>query len=73
MPATFVLVNPMVPTAGESASQWWCATGQARAMDTSFDQPWPLDAWPDVTTGVVAGSELADWLIATLGTLPTGI
>jgi pimeloyl-ACP methyl ester carboxylesterase len=27
-----VLVNPMVPAPGESASQWWAATGQKAAM-----------------------------------------
>jgi pimeloyl-ACP methyl ester carboxylesterase len=27
-----VLVNPMVPAPGESASQWWAATGQKPAM-----------------------------------------
>jgi len=31
-----VLVNPMVPTAGESPGQWWDATGQDRAMADYF-------------------------------------
>ena len=31
-----VLVNPMVPTAGESPGQWWDATGQDRAMAEHF-------------------------------------
>ncbi|MCW2517371.1 MAG: alpha/beta hydrolase [Mycobacterium sp.] len=31
-----VLVNPMVPTAGESPGQWWGATGQDRAMAEHF-------------------------------------
>ena len=31
-----VLVNPMVPTAGESPGQWWDATGQDRAMAEYF-------------------------------------
>ena len=89
--ARIVLVNPMVPRPGESAGQWWAATGQKQAMlanfrriglgdkefdsvedffhdvpadireeafskpeppqsDTPFEQPWPLDAWPDVPT-----------------------
>jgi pimeloyl-ACP methyl ester carboxylesterase len=93
-----LLVNPMVPIPGESASQWWAATGQKSAMvanfrriglgdkefdvvddffhdvpaelrdealrqpepresDTPFEQPWPLDAWPQVPTAVVAGSD----------------
>jgi pimeloyl-ACP methyl ester carboxylesterase len=93
-----VLVNPMVPRAGESAGQWWEATGQKQAMlanfrriglgdrgfdpiedffhdvpadvreeafrepeppqsDTPFQQPWPLDAWPDVPTSVVQGRD----------------
>jgi pimeloyl-ACP methyl ester carboxylesterase len=30
--ALIVLVNPMVPTAGESPGQWWSATGQDDAM-----------------------------------------
>jgi pimeloyl-ACP methyl ester carboxylesterase len=30
--AAIVLVNPMVPTAGESPGQWWEATGQDQAM-----------------------------------------
>jgi pimeloyl-ACP methyl ester carboxylesterase len=96
--ARIVLVNPMVPRPGESAGQWWAATGQKQAMlanferiglgdkefdevedffhdvpadvreealrqpeppqsDTPFEQPWPLDAWPDVPTSVVAGRD----------------
>jgi pimeloyl-ACP methyl ester carboxylesterase len=31
-----VLVNPMVPSPGESAGQWWAATGQKSAMVTNF-------------------------------------
>ena len=31
-----VLVNPMVPTAGESPGQWWDATGQDLAMAAHF-------------------------------------
>jgi len=94
--ARIVLVNPMVPRPGESAGQWWAATGQKQAMlanfrriglgdkefdsvedffhdvpadireeafskpeppqsDTPFEQPWPLDAWPDVPTSVLQG------------------
>ena len=93
-----VLVNPMVPTAGEAPGQWWEATGQQAARlafykriglsrtdfdpvedffhdvpepvraevlsqpeppqsDTPFDQPWPLDGWPDVPTRVIVGSD----------------
>lgn len=101
--ALIVLVNPMVPTAGEAAGQWWEATGQKQAMvdyfrriglrdkdggdkefdmfedffhdvpadvravaisqgepeqsDASFEQPWPLDGWPDVPTRVIQGSD----------------
>jgi pimeloyl-ACP methyl ester carboxylesterase len=36
--ALIVLVNPMVPTAGESPGQWWEATGQAQAMAAHFDR-----------------------------------
>jgi pimeloyl-ACP methyl ester carboxylesterase len=31
-----VLVNPMVPTAGESPGAWWTATGQAAARSAYF-------------------------------------
>ena len=85
--ASIVLVNPMVPTAGESAGQWWAATGhdqvvhdfdpvedffhdvpdavreeafrlgEPRQSDTPFEQPWPLDRWPDVPTRVIQGSD----------------
>jgi pimeloyl-ACP methyl ester carboxylesterase len=85
--ASIVLVNPMVPTAGETPGQWWAATGHDRAVpdfdpvedffhdvppavreeafrqgeprqsDTPFGQPWPLDAWPDVPTRVIQGSD----------------
>jgi pimeloyl-ACP methyl ester carboxylesterase len=34
--ASIVLVNPMVPTAGESPGQWWDATGQGEAMAEHF-------------------------------------
>jgi pimeloyl-ACP methyl ester carboxylesterase len=34
--ALIVLVNPMVPTAGESPGQWWGATGQDQAMAEHF-------------------------------------
>ena len=34
--AMIVLVNPMVPTAGESPGQWWDATGQDQAMAAYF-------------------------------------
>lgn len=34
--AMIVLVNPMVPTAGESPGQWWDATGQDQAMAEHF-------------------------------------
>jgi pimeloyl-ACP methyl ester carboxylesterase len=93
-----LLVNPMVPSPGESAGQWWEATGQKSAMvanfrriglgdkefdvvddffhdvpaelrdealrqpepresDTPFEQPWPLPAWPQVPTVVIAGRD----------------
>ncbi len=31
------------------------ARGEPRQSDTPWDQPWPLDAWPDVPTRVLAG------------------
>jgi pimeloyl-ACP methyl ester carboxylesterase len=96
--ALIILVNPLVPTPGESVGQWWDATGQKAAMvdhfdriglgrtefdmfedffhdvpepvrqaalsrgepamsDTPFEQPWPLQRWPDVPTRVIAGSD----------------
>ncbi len=96
--ALIVLVNPLVPSPGESVGQWWGATGQKAAMvdhfdriglgrnefdmfedffhdvpepvrqvalsrpppamsDTPFEQPWPLQRWPDVPTRVIQGSD----------------
>ncbi len=96
--ASIVLVNPMVPAAGESPGAWWEATGQRAARiayfaqiglgdrdfdmledffhdvpaavreealrrpepaqsDTPFERAWPLDAWPDVPTRVIQGSD----------------
>ena len=94
-----VLVNPMTPAPGETAGEWWQATGQSAAWqeneraggrdpeaefdvrvgffhdvpdditedflargepaqaDRPFGEPWPLDAWPDVPTVVVAGRD----------------
>lgn len=37
-PALIVLVNPMVPTAGEAPGQWWEATGQEQAMVDHFQR-----------------------------------
>jgi pimeloyl-ACP methyl ester carboxylesterase len=95
---SIVLVNPMVPAAGESPGAWWEATGQRAARvsyfaqiglgdrafdmvedffhdvpaavreealrrpepeqsDTPFERAWPLDAWPDVPTRVIQGSD----------------
>ncbi|MEA2135970.1 MAG: hypothetical protein QOC68_3879 [Solirubrobacteraceae bacterium] len=31
------------------------ARGEPRQSDTPWDQPWPLDTWPDVPTRVLAG------------------
>ena len=97
-PELLVLLNPMVPAPGESARQWWEATGQPAAMvahferlgfgarafdltrtssttcprrcaprrraqpepaqsDTPFEQPWPLDRWPDVPIRVLTGRD----------------
>lgn len=91
-----VLLNPMVPAPGETASDWWANTGQEEAMvssairagrpaefdlrrdffhdvpediteqalaatdvalDTVFEQAWPLARWPKVPTRVLQGSE----------------
>jgi pimeloyl-ACP methyl ester carboxylesterase len=96
--ARIALVAPMIPAPGETAGEFWRATGQdaaARALaieegrdpdapfdlqeaflhdvpadvaehllaegDTrdegkSFEDPWPLDAWPDIPTTVIAGA-----------------
>jgi pimeloyl-ACP methyl ester carboxylesterase len=96
--ARMVLVAPMIPAPGETASEFWAATGQgpaARALAeregrdpdapfdleegflhdvppdvvarvmargapgdsaTPFEQPWPLDAWPEVPISVIAGA-----------------
>jgi pimeloyl-ACP methyl ester carboxylesterase len=95
--ALLILVAPMIPAPGESASEWWASTGQIEARreleeregrdpdaefdlmtgflhdvpepvvaellsrgapeqaDTPFEEPWPLDAWPDVPTRVLVG------------------
>jgi pimeloyl-ACP methyl ester carboxylesterase len=92
-----VLVAPMIPAPGESAGEFWEASGQIAAMRelavaegrdpdapfdlhemflhdvpdevgerllargeggdeaASWDDPWPLDGWPDVPTTVIAG------------------
>ncbi len=91
-----VLVNAMVPLAGETGGEWWTVTGQGEAAtayrqhlglpseldDTAtyfhdvpadvttaymaqefaqsgrpFEDPWPLERWPDVPTRVVAGRD----------------
>jgi pimeloyl-ACP methyl ester carboxylesterase len=31
------------------------ARGEPRQSDTPFDEPWPLEAWADVPTRVIAG------------------
>jgi pimeloyl-ACP methyl ester carboxylesterase len=36
--AELVLLNPMVPTAGEAGSQWWTATGQQAARIAHFER-----------------------------------
>jgi pimeloyl-ACP methyl ester carboxylesterase len=36
--AAIVLVNPMVPTAGEAPGQWWEATGQEQARLAYFER-----------------------------------
>jgi pimeloyl-ACP methyl ester carboxylesterase len=36
--ASIVLVNPMVPVAGESAGQWWEATGQRQERIAYFER-----------------------------------
>jgi pimeloyl-ACP methyl ester carboxylesterase len=36
--ASIVLVNPMVPVAGESPGQWWEATGQRQARIAYFER-----------------------------------
>lgn len=94
--AALVLVAPMIPTPGESAAQWWSATGHADAVgrqaalegrqatddpaetffhdlpehvvaDLSrhstnqsvrpFNDPWPLERWPDVPTRIIVGRD----------------
>ncbi|MFD0820530.1 alpha/beta fold hydrolase [Micromonospora zhanjiangensis] len=93
-----VLVNAMIPTAGESAGEWWANTGHEQARrekaerdgrtigadddladafihdlppdlvaesvrhardqsGTPFQKPWPLPAWPEVPTRVLAGRD----------------
>ena len=90
------LVCPMIPTAGETAGDWWMASGMVAARraadvaagrdpdrpfdeaeiffhdvpdsaltgpppreqsDTPMGDPFPLDAWPDIPTRVLAGRD----------------
>jgi pimeloyl-ACP methyl ester carboxylesterase len=95
--AQLILVAPMIPAPGETASEWWETTGQTAARrelevregrdpdapfdlmtgflhdvppdvadalfergepgqaDRPFEEPWPLEAWPDVPTRVLVG------------------
>ncbi|KNX38979.1 alpha/beta fold hydrolase [Luteipulveratus halotolerans] len=91
-----VLLNPMIPSPGETAGDWWQATGHDEArtahavahgrppefdvrrdffhdvpdhiteaafsserhdadLETIWNQPWPLDRWPDLPTHVLQG------------------
>lgn len=95
-PARLILLSPMIPAPGETAGDWWDATGHGAAIapvverfgppsewgdealvgvflhdadaeareasaayqrsagDGMFEEPLPLDAWPDVPTTVLA-------------------
>jgi pimeloyl-ACP methyl ester carboxylesterase len=97
--AALLLIAPMIPKPGESASEWWSATGSGAAYreaeaaagrdpegpfdpmtgffhdvapeivqeaeergepaqaDKPFEEPWPLDAWPDIPTRVLVGRD----------------
>jgi pimeloyl-ACP methyl ester carboxylesterase len=75
-----VLVNPMVPSPGESAGQWWEATGRKQAMvanfrriglgDKSFD---PVeDFFHDVPADLRAEAFVRDRLGLDLDVMPGG-
>jgi pimeloyl-ACP methyl ester carboxylesterase len=89
-----VLLAPMIPTPGETPTEWWQNTGQPKAVaeyaatagfdpqfdimttfmhdipkdvvnelmaageppqsPTIFEKPFPLDAWPDIETKIIA-------------------
>ena len=97
--SALVLVAPMIPAAGETAGEWWAATGHGAAIAPllsrfgpmgawdldairevflhdvpddlahaaaefsgapgpgMFSEPWPLSAWPNVSTRVLAPRE----------------
>lgn len=52
-----VFVAGMVPAPGESPGEWWAATGYPSSGDGADDDPWPLDALPDVPTRYVLCTE----------------
>lgn len=43
--AELVLVAPMIPKPGETAGQWWTATGHERAIAPLIQRIGPMRAW----------------------------
>jgi pimeloyl-ACP methyl ester carboxylesterase len=82
-----VLLNPMIPTPGETGEDWWVNTNHPVRIGPDFDpvevflhdappdviresashvseqssapmrDPWPLHAWPDVPTRIIASRD----------------
>ena len=53
--APFDLRTAFLHDVPEDVVEQLFARGEPRQSDTAFDEPWPLDAWPDVPTHVLAG------------------
>ena len=54
--APFDLRTAFLHDVPEDVVEQLFARGEPRQSDTPFREPWPLDAWPDIPTHVLAGS-----------------
>jgi pimeloyl-ACP methyl ester carboxylesterase len=55
--APFDVMTAFLHDLPEDVVEQLFARGEPRQSDTPFGEPWPLDAWPDVPTHVIAGSK----------------
>jgi pimeloyl-ACP methyl ester carboxylesterase len=46
-PARLILLAPMIPAPGESAGEWWGATGHAAALAPLVERFGPMSEWDD--------------------------
>ena len=53
--APFDVTTAFLHDLPEDVVEQLLARGEPRQSDTPFGEPWPLDAWPDVPTHVLAG------------------